>query len=109
MATTAGRRRPRRIAVVVLVLLTCLFTLTALVGSWAGRNLLDTRRFVSHVGPAVEQPEVQAAITGLLTREIVEVVDPAALLTEAFDGPVAQVLAGPLSGRVRRLRRGQGR
>ena len=58
----------RRIAVGLLIVVACLAYTAAVPGLWARRNFLDTDRFVDRVGPLVEDPAVQSALTSASPR-----------------------------------------
>lgn len=98
-----GRRREpgtmRRLLVGLLVVLAVVSTIAAGVGIFAHRNLLDTDRWVSRVGPLAEDPAVSAAISARLTQEVMRLVDPEALLADALPER-GQILAGPLANAV---------
>ncbi len=95
-----SRRRVRRTAAGILVVISCLSFLTGGVGIWANRSLLDTDVWVDHVGPLVDNPEVQAALSAKITDETMQLIDPKALFQEALPER-GQVLAVPLSSAVR--------
>jgi hypothetical protein len=94
-----GRRHGhlRRVAVVVLVLASCVLFIASSVGIWARRNFLDTDRFVARVGPLVEEPVVQAALTDFVTAQIMGVVDSRRLF-ESVLPERGRILAVPLRG-----------
>jgi hypothetical protein len=94
-----GRARLRRWGAVFLVLLACLSFTAAVPGVWARRNFLDTDRFVSRVGPVVEEPAVQEALTLRLTEQIMLLIDPRAFFEEVLPDE-GRLLALPLSSAV---------
>jgi hypothetical protein len=101
--TERRRSRVRGVLAPVLVVLACVCLVAATVGVWAKRNFLDTDRFVSRVGPLIEEPAVQDAIAGRLTEQIVGLVDLQAVLEEALPPGrerLVAALAAPLSGAV---------
>lgn len=73
--------------------------LAATLGVWAERNLLDTDRYVQRVAPLSEDPDVQAALATRLTTEIMTLVDPEAIFTEALPARGA-LLAAPLTDAI---------
>src|SRR5215212_1220341 len=93
------RSRVHAVLASVLVVLTCVCLVAATVGIWAKRNFLDTDRFVSRVGPLIEEPAVQDAVAGRLTEQIVGLVDVEAVLEDALPER-GRLLVGPLSGAV---------
>ena len=100
MAGLQGRPRSRRVvrrtATVVLVAISCLAFLTGSIGVWANRSLLDTDVWVEHVGPLIDDPAVQAALSATITTETMKLIDPKALLQQSLPDR-ARVLAVPLS------------
>src|SRR5215211_896470 len=97
--TQRRRSRVRGVLAPVLVILACVCLVAATVGVWAKRNFLDTDRFVTRVGPLIEEPAVQDAIAGRLTEQIVGLVDVEAVLEDALPER-GRLLVGPLSGAV---------
>lgn len=100
--------RGRSIAAVVCLVLAALLTVPAGVAYWGQRTINDGQRYVATVGPLVDSPEVQAAITTKVTDAIQSQVDVEALLNKAFAGviqdrPRLQLLIGPLAGAVNGL------
>ena len=94
-----GRVRLRRWGAALLVVLACVSFTAAVPGLWARRNFLDTDRFVSRVGPVVEDPAVQEALTLRLTEQLMLLIDPRAFFEEVLPER-GQILALPLSGAV---------
>src|SRR5687767_3546050 len=82
--TTRRRSRVRSVAAPVLVVLTCICLVAATVGVWAKRNFLDTDRFVTRVGPLIEEPAVQDAIAARISDQVFALVDVEAVLEEAL-------------------------
>jgi hypothetical protein len=105
--TTAPVRRTRwrSIAAVVCVVLAALLTTPAGVAFWGQRTLNDGQRYLDTVGPLVDSPQVQEAISTKVIDAIEQQVDIEAILNNAFAGvitdrPRLQQLVGPLSGAV---------
>lgn len=94
-----SRHMVRRIVAVVLLVVSCLTFLTGGIGIWASRSLLDTDVWVDHVGPLIDDPDVQSAISAEITSETMKLVDPKALFQEVLPER-GQVLAIPLSSAV---------
>jgi hypothetical protein len=100
--------RGRAIAAVVCLVLAAVLTVPASFAYWGQRTINDGQRYVETVGPLVDSPEVQTAITTKVTDAIEEQVSVEALLTQAFAGvtkdrPRLQLLIGPLAGAVNGL------
>ena len=100
--------RGRSIAAAVCLVLAAVLTVPASFAYWGQRTINDGSRYVATVGPLVDAPEVQAAITTKVTDAIQTQVDVEALLNQAFAGviqdrPRLQLLVGPLAGAVNGL------
>ena len=100
--------RGRSIGAVVCIVLAAVLTTPAAVAFWGQRTLKDSQRYVQTVGPLVNSPEVQAAITTKVTDAIQQQVDVEAILNQVFAGvitdrPRLQALVGPVSGAVNGL------
>jgi hypothetical protein len=85
-----------------------LLTTPAAVAFWGQRTLNDSQRYIETVGPLVDSPEVQAAITTKVTDAIQQQVDVEAILNQVFAGvitdrPRLQALVGPIAGAVNGL------
>jgi hypothetical protein len=75
---------------------------------WGQRTLNDGQRYLATVGPLVESPQVQEAISTKAINAIEAQVDVEAILNDAFAGvitdrPRLQKMVGPLSGAVNGL------
>ncbi len=89
----------RRAGVVTLIVVACLAYTLAVPGVWAKRNFLNTDRFVDRVGPLIDDPAVQAAVTFRVTSELMKVIDPEALFEQVLPER-GQLLAVPLANAV---------
>jgi hypothetical protein len=105
--TTAPARRTRwrSIAAAVCVVLAALLTVPAGIAFWGQRTLNDGQRYLATVGPLVDSPQVQEAISTKAIAAIEAQVDIEAILNDAFAGvitdrPRLQKLVGPLAGAV---------
>jgi len=99
----AGPRRAgrlRRVATVVLVVLTSLMVTVAVAGVWARRNALNTDRWVETVGPLGSDPAVQEALGRYLTTQVMTAVDAEAFFEEVLPER-GQILAVPLANALR--------
>jgi hypothetical protein len=97
-----GRRRRhvlRATAIGVLVVVAAVSFTAAVAGAWARRNFLDTDRFVSRVGPLIEDPAVQDALTFRITNQLMVLIDPQELFEEALPER-GRILAVPLANAV---------
>lgn len=70
----SGTRAPRwrRALVAVLVVLVCILVPISVVAVWVHGTLLDTDQYVSTVGPLVDNPAIQIAVSDRVTRAITE-------------------------------------
>jgi hypothetical protein len=107
-SVTERPSRGRSVAAAICIVLAALLTVPAAVAFWGQRTLNDGQRYVQTVGPLVNSPEVQAAITTKVTAAIQEQVDVEAILNQAFAGvitdrPRLQSLVGPIAGAVNGL------
>ncbi len=101
----AGRTRWRSIAAGVCVVVAALLTTPAGIAFWGQRTLNDGQRYLATVGPLVDSPQVQDAISTKAIDAIEKQVDIEAILNDAFAGvitdrPRLQKLVGPLAGAV---------
>jgi hypothetical protein len=95
----ARRSRLRGAAVVVLVVVGCVSFTAAAVGVWVRHNVTDTDVWVARAGPLADDPAVRAALGRWLSNEVIDVVDPEALLAEVLPER-GRVLSVPLAGAV---------
>jgi len=68
--TTTERSVPRKWIAVLLVVVSSLFVLISLVAVWAHRTVFDTDTFMATIEPALEDPQLTAALSDYLTDEI---------------------------------------
>src|SRR5512133_3557016 len=87
-AARARRTRWRSVAAVVCVVVAALLTTPAGVAFWGQRTLNDGQRYLDTVGPLVDSPQVQEAISAKVIEAIEEQVDIEAVLTNAFAGVI---------------------
>ena len=92
-------RRGRRLLVYALAVLTCLSILTATVGVWAHRTLLNTDSWVNAVGPLADNPAVTDAVAKEVTTQLLTVIDAQQVAANALPDK-AKVLAAPLTEAV---------
>lgn len=65
----------RSIAALLIFVIAALFTPVALVGHWGHRTVIDSERYIATVGPLIEQPEVQQALSTAVTDAVVQQVN----------------------------------
>lgn len=101
-----GARPPRRrirwrsVVAVVLIVLGCLLAPLSLVAVWTNGEVSDTEQFVETVGPLVDDPAVQEALTNRVTTEVFQYVDVEGLAGQALTALQAQGLPPQLVERV---------
>ena len=103
-----GRQRLRRRLTGLLVVLTVISLVTTVVAAWARAVVLDTDRFVATVGPVIDEPAVQDALSARLTDSIMSSLQietrVQSALAQVGDGrlPVSPaLLAGPITEGIR--------
>jgi hypothetical protein len=77
------RHAGRATAAVVLVVLGALLAPVAVVAVWARDLVTDTDRYLATVGPLVDDPQIQSAVTNRVTGAIVDAADLEGLAGEA--------------------------
>jgi hypothetical protein len=77
------RRFGRSTAAVVLIVLGALLAPVAVAVTWAKETITDTDRYLATVGPLVDDPAVQAAVTNRVTGAIVDAIDLDQLVSQA--------------------------
>jgi hypothetical protein len=85
---SSGRapRKPfrwRSLVSVLLIVFGCVLAPVAGLAVWTNNQVSDTDRFVRSVSPLVDDPDVQAALTGRLTATVFEYVDVQGLADDA--------------------------
>lgn len=90
------RRRLRRIAVGLLVALSCLLVLLSTTVVWGHRTLLNTGAFVGTVAPVFKDPAVTSAVAARATDELFTQLNVQARLKDALP-PKASVAAAPVA------------
>src|SRR5829696_3836767 len=101
--TTAPARRTRwrSIAAAICVVLAALLTTPAGIAFWGQRTLNDGQRYLDTVGPLVNSPQVQDAISTKAIDAIEAQVDVEAILNNVFAGVITD--RPPLQQLVARL------
>ena len=105
-----GRLKLRRRLSGLFVFLTVLSLVVTVVGAWARAVALDTDRFVATVGPVIEDPAVQQALSVRLTDRVMEGLQVEDRVSTALAGldqgelPVSPaLLAAPISDGIRNV------
>jgi hypothetical protein len=99
------RRKPRwrSVLVIVLIVLGCVLAPVAGVSVWVHNQVSDTDRFVRTMGPLVDDPDVQNALTDRLTTTVFQYVDVQGLADDAVAALGTQGLPPQLVGRLNGL------
>ena len=105
-----GRLKLRRRLSGLFVFLTVLSLVVTVVGAWARAVALDTDRFVATVGPVIEDPAVQQALSIRLTDRVMEGLQVEDRVSTALAGldqgelPVSPaLLAAPIADGIRNV------
>ena len=88
---TPKRRRLRRLAVGVLVVLSCLLVMLSTTVVWAHRTVLNTTAFVNTVGPVFQHPEVDSAVSARATNQLFQELHVQSRLHDALPSKVSFV------------------
>ena len=81
----------------MLIVLGCVLAPVAGVSVWVHNQVSDTDRFVRTIGPLVDDPDVQTALTNRLTDTVFQYVDVQGIADDAVAALAAQGLP-PRSG-----------
>ena len=80
-----GRERWRTIVAGVLITLACLLAPLSVLAVWSSNTVSNTDRYVETVAPLANDPDVQAAVTDAVTRQVFTYVDVSALTIQLLD------------------------
>ncbi|GAA4547167.1 hypothetical protein GCM10023175_30920 [Pseudonocardia xishanensis] len=95
-----ARIRWRSVVAAVLIVLGVVLTPVSLVSVWTRQQLSNTDSFVATVGPVIDDPAVQAAVTDRVTTTVFSYVDVQQLADEALAALAAQGLPPRLVERL---------
>ncbi len=93
----------RRIATIVLVVLTSLMVLVSVVAVWATRTVFDTDRFTAVFEDVISDPAVTSALADRLTDEVGDAVQASGVIADNVPSelqPLLPVLGGAVRGFV---------
>lgn len=103
-----ARQKLRRRLAGLFVFLTVLSLVVTVVGAWARAVALDTDRFVATVGPVIDEPSVQRALSVRLTDRVMEGLQVQDRVASALSGldagelPISPaLLASPIADGIR--------
>jgi hypothetical protein len=92
--------RWRPVVAVVLIVVGCVLTPVSLVAVWTHDEVSNTDTFVSSVGPLVDDPAVQEALTNRITITVFQYVDVKQLADDSISALAAQGLPQRLAQRL---------
>ena len=95
--------RWRSFTAVVLIVLGCILAPVAGVSVWVHNQVSDTDRFVRSIGPLVDDPDVQTALTNRLTDTVFQYVDVQSIADDAVTALGSQGLPPALVTRLESL------
>ena len=98
----------RSVVSLLIFIIAVVLTPVAAIGHWGHRTVTDATQYIDTVGPLVESPEIQAAISDVVTQVIIKQVDTKAVVGDVLgslfkDSPLAEQLAAPLAAGVNGL------
>jgi hypothetical protein len=70
-----GKWGGRSITSLILFIIATLLLPIALIGHWGHRTVIDSERYIATVGPLIDQPQVQAALSEAVTNAVVAKAD----------------------------------
>src|SRR5215211_3367384 len=98
-----GRFRWRSLFAVILIVLGCVLAPVAGIAAWTNNQVSNTDRFVRSIGPLVDDPDVQNALTDKLTATVFQYVDVQGLADDAVTALGTQGLPPELVQRLNSL------
>jgi hypothetical protein len=103
VAARPRRERWRTIVAALLVTLGCVLAPLSVLAVWSSSVVSNTDRYVETVSPLAHDPDVQAAVTDAVTRQVFTYVDVTALTTQLLDRLQGQGLPPRLAGQLQAL------
>lgn len=108
---TRKRWRGRSIVSLILFIVATLLTPIAIIGHWGHQTVMDSKQFISTVGPLAEDPEIQQAVADVVSKAIIQQVDTSELAGGLVGSLVpndqlADLLSGPIKAGIDSLIRG---
>jgi hypothetical protein len=102
-AQREGRERWRTIVAGVLITLACLLAPLSVLAVWSSTTVSNTDRYVATVAPLANDPDVQAAVTDAVTKQVFTYVDVSALTIQLLDRLQGQGLPPRLADQLQAL------
>lgn len=108
---TRKKWRGRSIVSLILFIVATLLTPIAVIGHWGHQTVVDSKQFISTVGPLAEDPEIQQAVADVVSSAIIQQVDTEELAGGLVGSLVpndqlANLLSGPIKAGIDGLIRG---
>ena len=108
---TRKKWRGRSIVSLILFIVATLLTPIAVIGHWGHQTVVDSKQFISTVGPLAEDPEIQQAVADVVSSAIIQQVDTEELAGGLIGSLVpndqlANLLSGPIKAGIDGLIRG---
>ena len=97
------RERWRTIVATLLIILGCVLAPLSVVAVWSSNQISDTDQYVETVAPLAHDPDVQAAVTDEVTRQVFTYVDVSALTLQLLDRLEGQGLPPRLAQQLQGL------
>ena len=97
------RERWRTIVAALLIVLACLLAPLSVLAVWSSNTISNTDRYVETVAPLAHDPDVQAAVTDAVTRQVFTYVDVSALTLQLLDRLQGQGLPPRLAQQLQAL------
>ena len=88
---------------VLLIVLACLLAPLSVLAVWSSNTVSNTDRYVETVAPLANDPDVQAAVTDAVTRQVFTYVDVSALTLQLLDRLQGQGLPPRLAQQLQAL------
>ena len=98
----------RAVASLLIFIITVIITPVALIGHWGHRTVVDSTQYLATVGPLVNDPAVQDAVSKVITDAVVKQVDTSALVGGFLGGfiqdkTIAEKLTDPIAAGINNL------
>jgi hypothetical protein len=98
----------RAVASLLIFIITVIITPVALIGHWGHRTVVDSTQYLATVGPLVDDPAVQDAVSKVITDAVVKQVDTSSLVGGFLGGfiqdkTIAEKLTDPIAAGINNL------
>ncbi len=98
----------RSFASLLVFVIAAALTPIAMIGHWGNRTIVDAEQYIATVGPLVDSPEIQEAISGKVTEIIVQQVDTTSIVDDFLGSfiqnpSITDKVAAPIAAGVNNL------